>query len=84
VYEVYLEQAAERDLRRLPRQAFERVIVQIKALAGNPRPLGCRKIKGAKHDWRIRVGPYRVIYEVDEKAMAVRVMRVRYRGEAYR
>jgi mRNA interferase RelE/StbE len=84
VYEVYLEQAAERDLKRLPGKVFQKVISHIKALAENPRPLGCRKIMSAKNDWRIRVGSYRVIYEINEKAGAVKVMRVRYRREAYR
>lgn len=84
VYEVYLERAAERDLRKLPAKIFQLVIPCIKALAENPRPLGCRKITGSKNDWRIRIGNYRVIYEIDEKARALRVMRVRYRREAYR
>jgi len=84
VYEVYLERAAERDLKRLPSEVFYRVILSIKALAEDPRPAGCRRIAGSKDDWRIRVGDYRVIYEIDEEAKAVRVMRVRHRQQAYR
>lgn len=84
MYEVYLEQAAEKELKRLPVKVFQQIIIHIKALAENPRPLGCRKIMGSKNDWRIRIGNYRVIYEIDEKAKAVRVMRVRFRREAYR
>jgi mRNA interferase RelE/StbE len=84
LYEVYLEHAAERDLKRLPVKLFHRLIVQIKKLAEKPRPAGCRKITGTKNDWRIRVGDYRVIYEIDESANAVRVMRVRIRRNAYR
>jgi mRNA interferase RelE/StbE len=84
VYELYLERVAERDLRRLSAHGFRRIIRHIKALAENPRPPGCRKIIGSKSDWRIRVGDYRVVYEIDDKAKAVRVMRVRHRGEAYR
>ena len=84
MYEVYLGRAAERDLRQLSAENFHRVIPQIKALAENPRPSGCHKITGSKSDWRIRVGEYRVIYEIDEKTRAVRVMRVRHRREAYR
>jgi len=83
-YEVYLERAAERDLRKLPARIFELVMPCIKALAENPRPLGCRKIMRSKNDWRIRIGNHRIIYEIDEEARAVRVMRVRYRREAYR
>ena len=84
MYEVYLEHAAERDLRKLPAEDFYRIVPHIKNLAENPRPSGCRKITGSKRDWRIRVGDYRIIYEIDEKSKIVRVMRVRYRREAYR
>jgi mRNA interferase RelE/StbE len=84
VYEVLLEQSAERDLKRLPSADFQRLISHIKALAENPRPSNCRKITGSKNDWRIRVGTYRAIYEIDEKAKAVKILRIRHRREAYR
>jgi mRNA interferase RelE/StbE len=84
VYEVYLERSAENDIRRLPTPIFQRIIPQIKALAENPRPSGCRKITGSKNDWRIIISDYRIIYEIDEKAKAVRIMRVRHRREVYR
>lgn len=84
MYKVYLERAAERDLRRLPPEIFQRVIPRIRALSENPRPPGCRKIVGSESDWRIRVGDYRVIYEIDEGANAVKVFRVKHRGEVYR
>jgi mRNA interferase RelE/StbE len=82
-YEVFLERAAQRDLRRLPAQVFEETILRIKGLAENPRPPGCRKIVGSENDWRIRVGDYRVIYEVDDLGRRVIVFRVRHRKEAY-
>ena len=63
---------------------FQRIIPQIRALAENPRPSGCRKLAGSKNDWRIRVGDHRVLYEIDEKVKAVRIMRVRHRREVYR
>lgn len=84
VYEVYLERYAERDLKRLMAKDFHRIISHIKSLAQNPRPSGCRKIVGSKSDWRIRVGEYRVIYEINEEEKTVRVMRVRHRREVYR
>jgi mRNA interferase RelE/StbE len=84
VYEVYLERAAENDLKRLPTTTFHRIISQIRALAENPRPSGCRKLAGLKNDWRIRIGDHRVLYEIDEKVKAVRIMRVRHRREVYR
>ncbi len=83
-YEIYIEQRAERDLKRLPPEEFERIIANIKTLSTTPRPAGCRKIVGSKRDWRIRVGEYRVIYEIDDEKRAIMIMRVRHRKEAYR
>ena len=84
MHEVYLEHAAEKDLKKMPGEIFLRIIIHIKSLAETPRPSGCRKITGTKNDWRIRVGDYRIIYEVDDNARVVKVMRVRDRREAYR
>ena len=84
MYKVYIERTAERDLKQLSSQLFGRIIPKIKALADDPRPPGCRKITGSKNDWRIRIGDYRVIYEVDDAERAVRIMRVRHRREVYR
>jgi len=84
VYEVFLERAAERALKRLSRQDFTRIIAAIKELAANPRPSGCRKLSGGDQDWRLRVGDYRVLYEVDDEARAVQVLLVRHRREPYR
>ena len=84
MHEVYLEGAAERDLKRLTAEEFHRIIENIRGLRENPRPPGCRKIASSKNDWRIRVGSYRIIYEIDDKAMAIKILRIRYRREAYR
>jgi len=84
VYNILLESQARRDLRRLPKSVFERTMRQIGALASNPRPAGCRKIVGSENDWRVRVGDYRVVYEIHDPDRMVRVMFVRHRREAYR
>ncbi len=84
MYDIFLERRAERDLKALSAEEFHRIVAAIQALAGSPRPSGCRKISESKSDWRIRVGAYRIIYEIDDKARAIRVMRVRHRPEVYR
>ena len=84
MYEVYVEKTAENDLKRLPTATIQRIIFQIRTLGENPKPPGCRKLTGSKNDWRIRIGDYRVLYEIDEKAKTVRIMRVRHRREVYR
>ena len=84
MYRVLLERGAERDLARLSSEIHHCVIAAIQALANNPRPPGCRKLVGSKNDWRIRVGDYRVIYEIADEIRVVRVNRVRHRREVYR
>lgn len=55
------------------------------SLSPGPPPPGCRKLQGSSHeDYRIRIGDYRVLYEIDDAAHVVRIMRVRHRREAYR
>lgn len=84
MYELYIERSAERDLKKLSAEDFRRIITHIKTLAENPKSSGCRKLSGSKNEWRQRVGSHRVIYEIDDKAKIVRIMRVRHRREAYR
>ena len=84
MYRVFLAPSAEKDLGRLSAAIHDRVIAAIQRLARNPRPPGCRKLVGADNDWRIRVGDYRVIYEIADALRVVRVNRVRHRREVYR
>jgi mRNA interferase RelE/StbE len=84
MYRVLLERAAEKDLNRLSSEIHDRVITAIRGLASDPRPPGCRKLAGSKHDWRIRVGDYRVVYEIADQIRVVRVNCVRHRREVYR
>ena len=84
MFSVLLERAAEKDLARLPARNHDRVIAAIMGLGKNPRPPGCRKLSASKNDWRIRVGDYRVVYEIAEAVRIVRINRVRHRKEVYR
>ncbi|MDD5090336.1 MAG: type II toxin-antitoxin system RelE/ParE family toxin [Candidatus Wallbacteria bacterium] len=83
MYKVLLEHTAERDLKKLTPAEFQRIIPYIVSLAENPRPSGSRKITNSKNDWRIRIGSYRVIYEINEREKTVKVMKVRHRKDAY-
>ena len=58
MYRVQLERIAEKDLARLTSEIHDCVIAAIQVIASSPRPPGCRKLAGSKHDWRIRVGDY--------------------------
>ena len=56
---------------------------EVRALANEPRPAGCRKLVDSENRWRIRVGDYRIIYIIDDAARAVDVVAVRHRSKAY-
>ena len=67
----------------LAANAIERIQPKIRELANDPRPPGCKKLRGAKNLWRIRVGDYRVVYTVDDIAKTVDVTRIAHRREVY-
>ena len=83
-YSVLLETSAKRDLDRLSRSVYDRIIPHVISLRTNPR-LSAKKLAGSKqNDWRMRVGDYRILYEINDPQRTVRVMRVLHRREAYR
>ncbi|MCH7640257.1 MAG: type II toxin-antitoxin system RelE/ParE family toxin [Bacteroidetes bacterium] len=82
-YRVEILRRAEKSLRKLPRHEFERVRDAIRALGDDPRPVGCKKLVG-RDGWRIRVGRYRVIYEIEDTIRIVLILDVGHRREAYR
>jgi mRNA interferase RelE/StbE len=82
-YNVVITRAAGRDLDRLDRAVLARVAREIDALSGEPRPVGCRKLVNQMNLWRVRVGDWRVLYEIDDTARTVRVVAVRHRSKAY-
>jgi mRNA interferase RelE/StbE len=75
--------AARRDLHALSRAVLIRVETQIQVLAENPRPPGVERLRGSQL-WRLRVGAYRVIYQVDDAQQVVTIARVRHRRDVYR
>jgi mRNA interferase RelE/StbE len=82
-YRVELARAAEKELDRLPGPIVQRVIEAVRGLRDNARPRGAVKLRGEEGAYRIRVGRYRVIYEVDEEHRLVLVSHVRHRKDAY-
>ena len=81
-YRVELAPAAQRQLRRLPAVARSRLAAPILDLARSPRPPGARKVRGQAGTWRLRVGQYRVVYDIhDEKGLIV-LLRVARRSES--
>lgn len=82
-YTVVFTSAAARQVKKLPRPARDRVVAAVSALDSDPRPHGSRKLVGEENAWRIRVGDYRVIYEVFDRELVVTVVRAAHRREVY-
>jgi mRNA interferase RelE/StbE len=83
-YTVQYSRAAAEDFESLPAETQERVAVAVDGLKENPRPPGCKKLTGSKNKYRIRVGQYRVIYEIYDKEILVLIVRIAHRKDAYR
>ena len=83
MYEVVITPHAEREVRRLDRPVKNRILSAVPALADNPRPPGSIKIKSEENRWRIRVGDWRVGYEINDEARVVRIVAVGHRREFY-
>jgi len=76
--------SAAKEFRSLPADIKHRVGLTVDCLSDNPFPMGVRKLRSHKRLYRVRVGQYRVVYEVDEQRKLVLVTRIRHRREAYR
>ncbi|MBU0494420.1 MAG: type II toxin-antitoxin system RelE/ParE family toxin [Chloroflexi bacterium] len=83
-YTITFARSARKELERLSSRVVRRVFPAIEALARDPRPLGCRKLQGVENLWRVRVGDYRVIYQVLDDELVVDIVAVRHRGQAYK
>ncbi len=73
-----------KQLQQLPRPVFTAALNVIITLTHNPRPAGVKKLVGSRCDWRFRIGEYRIIYEIDDTAKTVTVLKVEHRRDAYR
>ncbi|MDA1192944.1 MAG: type II toxin-antitoxin system RelE/ParE family toxin [Candidatus Poribacteria bacterium] len=83
-YKVRIDSSARRQLRDLPPDLRDRISSRIDQLAENPRPPGVTKLQGSRNRYLIRVGDYRVIYDIEDGDLLVIVIVVAHRRESYR
>jgi mRNA interferase RelE/StbE len=83
-YSVSYSQAAIRQLGKLDRQVAVRVRRRADQLAAEPRPHGCVQLVGSPGLWRVRVGDYRIVYQIRDEILVVLVVDVGHRREIYR
>jgi mRNA interferase RelE/StbE len=82
-YQVIYTPRAEREIRKLPREVIPRILGAALALATEPRPPGCRKLRDVPMAWRVRIGDYRILYEVNDSTRIVRIARAGHRRDVY-
>jgi mRNA interferase RelE/StbE len=82
-YDIILKLSAAKRLDKLPQSVRRRIVDSLEALADNPRPAGCVKLSGDDNLWRIRVGDYRVVYEIHDKRLVVVVLVIAHRKDVY-
>jgi mRNA interferase RelE/StbE len=83
-YSIFYGTGVERDISRLPKHILRRVDQTIVAFADDPRLHSCVKMKGHGQLYRVRIGDWRIVYEVDDARRAVTVQIVAHRSDVYR
>jgi mRNA interferase RelE/StbE len=82
-YEIRFKKSVAKDLRRIPTQDVQRILGRIDALSEDPRPLDCTRLSGLDN-CRIRVGNYRILYQIEGHYLVVQIVKVAHRSTVYR
>jgi len=83
-FRIEWKKSTRKDLRKLPASTGQRIVEAVEDLAENPFPHGVEKLSGSQHAYRIRLGDYRVVYEVVIELKLIEIQRVRHRKDVYR
>ena len=83
-YRIQVKPQPEKALAKIPNPHRRRIAKAIDGLAGDPRPSGCSKLAGADDAYRIRVGDYRIVYQIVQRVLIVHIIRVAHRKDVYR
>jgi mRNA interferase RelE/StbE len=84
MFRITIKKSAIKELETVPKLFRLKIIEAIDNLAVNPRPSGVKKLEGPKNSYRVRVGHYRVVYEIIDRELIVEVIKVGDRKEVYR
>lgn len=83
-FRIEWKKSTRKDFRKLPASVANRIVRAVEDLAANPFPHGVEKLSGSEHAYRIRLGDYRIVYEVVAELKLIEVQRVRHRKDVYR
>lgn len=82
-YKLFFKKSVQKDFDAIPKKDLKRILNRIEALAENPRPPGCEKLTGQER-YRLRQGPYRIVYSIQDDELTVWVVKVGHRKHIYR
>ena len=83
-YKIEISATAEKQLKKLPRDAQRSIVKAILTLGDDPFPRGSRKLRGYEDLYRIRVGVYRILYSVESNRLIVIILKIGHRKDVYR
>jgi mRNA interferase RelE/StbE len=83
-YQVVLSKTAEKELSKMSVKVVGKIIPVLLELANDPRPVGCKKLKGFNNLWRVRIGDYRAIYSIDDVISLIDIREIGHRKDIYK
>ena len=83
LYNIEWKTSAKKELRKIDKKQILKIIEAVENLASNPHPANHKKLLGTEHNFRIRIGNYRVVYFLEDDKLLIEIIRVRHRKDAY-
>lgn len=83
-YNIEWRPSTKKDLKKISKAEVQRIISTVEGLSNQPRPPGSTKLSGSDLTYRIRVGNYRVIYEIHDETILIEVVKIGHRKDVYR
>jgi len=84
IYRIEIKKSAEKEINTLPLDIVERVLQLLDQLSIDPRPSSVKKLRGQKNMYRMRIGDYRVIYNIEDKILHILVLKAGHRKDVYK
>lgn len=84
LFRIRWRKSTRKDLRRIEPREVRKIVSAVEELAKNPFPAGCTKLSGSDRAYRIRVGDYRIIYEIIDDMLVIEIIKVSHRRDVYK
>lgn len=82
-YKIEFKKTAAIELNSLPNREIKKIVVAINLLVENPRPTNSKKLSGSER-YRLRIGDYRILYEIENQVLIIYIVKIAHRKDVYR